>query len=72
MFVKTISASEFRENIKENLELLKEQEVLQIIHRGNGIKVAMTQQYFFNLLQKAQLFDELEHKNIHSKKLFQK
>ncbi len=60
MFIKTVSASEFRENIKENLELVKDENILQMLHRGNGVKVIMTQEYFFNVLQKSKLFDDLE------------
>lgn len=60
MFVKTVSASEFRENMKENLELVKKDDVLQVLHRGDGIKVVMTQEHFFSILQKSRLFEELE------------
>lgn len=59
MFIKTVSASELRGNVKENLEMVKENQVLQILHRGDGVKVMMTQDYFFNILQRARLYEEM-------------
>jgi flagellar biosynthesis regulator FlbT len=63
MFIKTVSASEFRENIKDNLELVKDNNVLQVLHRGDGIKIVITQEHFFNILQKSRLFDDFENQH---------
>jgi hypothetical protein len=46
--------------MKKYFHLLKDKEVLQIIHRGNGIKVALTQEYFLILLDKARSYNTLK------------
>jgi len=50
LFHETITASELRENQKEHLEGVKGSNVLQIIHRGQPIRVLMTQEHYLNLL----------------------
>lgn len=69
MFVKTVSASEFRENLKDNLELVKGSDVLQVLHRGDGVKVILAQEYYFNILQKAKMFEEMENTAFGNQKL---
>ena len=73
MFIKTVSTSELRGNVKENLEIVKDDKILQIIHRGDGIKVLMTQEYFFDIIQRAKLYNEMiNSENINTKKRFTK
>ena len=73
MFIKTVSTSELRGNVKENLEIVKDDKILQIIHRGDGIKVLMTQEYFFYIIQRAKLYNEMiNSENINTKKRFTK
>jgi hypothetical protein len=49
-FQETITASELRENLKEHFEGVQGSNVLQIIHRGQPIRVLMTQEHYLNLL----------------------
>ncbi len=58
MFAKTVTASEFRENLKKYLELVKGKSVLQLIHRGEPVRVVMTQDYFFSLLSRLSEFEQ--------------
>ncbi|MBX9837515.1 MAG: hypothetical protein K2X69_04265 [Silvanigrellaceae bacterium] len=71
MFIKTVYTSEIFENVKENFELVKDDKILQIIYRGEGIKVLMTQEYFFDIIQRAKLYNEMiNSENINTKKRF--
>ncbi len=73
MFIKTVSTSEIFENVKENFELVKDDKILQINHRGEGIKVLMTQEYFFDIIQRAKLYNEMiNSEKINTKKRFTK
>jgi prevent-host-death family protein len=50
MFHRTITASELRQNLRENLDLVQGEQVLQITHRGEPIRVLLTQEHYFALL----------------------
>jgi prevent-host-death family protein len=50
MFQRTITASDLRQNLRENLDLVQGTEVLQITHRGEPIRVLLTQEHYFALL----------------------
>jgi antitoxin (DNA-binding transcriptional repressor) of toxin-antitoxin stability system len=50
MFQRTITASDLRQNLRENLDLVQGNEVLQITHRGEPIRVLLTQEHYFALL----------------------
>jgi hypothetical protein len=50
IFSRTVTASELRHNLRDNLELVKDDQVLQITHRGEPIRVMMTQELYFKLL----------------------
>lgn len=52
MFHRTITASELRQNLRENLDLVQGEHVLQITHRGEPIRVLLTQEHYFALLGK--------------------
>lgn len=52
MFHSTITASDLRQNLRENLDLVKDDQVLQITHRGEPIRVLLTQAHYFALLGK--------------------
>ncbi len=51
MFKKTLNFSELKSD-SSSVSGLEDGEVLQIIHRGNEIKVMMTQEYFFAIMAK--------------------
>jgi prevent-host-death family protein len=50
MFHSTITASDLRQNLRENLDLVRDDQVLQITHRGEPIRVLLTQEHYFALL----------------------
>jgi prevent-host-death family protein len=50
MFHSTITASDLRQNLRENLDLVQGEQVLQITHRGEPIRVLLTQEHYFALL----------------------
>lgn len=50
MFKKTITFSELNNGGTSAATDLKNDEVLQIFHRGSEVKVMMTQDYYFSLL----------------------
>jgi antitoxin (DNA-binding transcriptional repressor) of toxin-antitoxin stability system len=52
MFQRTITASDLRQNLRENLDLVQGDSVLQITHRGEPIRVLLTQEHYFALLGK--------------------
>lgn len=52
MFERTITATELRQNLRENLALVKGDAVLQVTHRGEPIRVVLTQEHYFALLGK--------------------
>jgi PHD/YefM family antitoxin component YafN of YafNO toxin-antitoxin module len=58
MFKKTITANELRAAIKENFSLVKENgEAIQITHRGNPIRVLITQGYYLDMLAKIEHYE---------------
>jgi prevent-host-death family protein len=50
MFHRTITASDLRQNLREHLDLVQGEKVLQITHRGEPIRVLLTQEHYFALL----------------------
>lgn len=50
MFKKTLTLSELKQSINEDLGELTGQEALQVVHRGKQIKVVITQERYFQLL----------------------
>ena len=61
MFKVTVFASKFREQMAHFLGMVKGDQVLQIIQRGDGIKVVMTQEHYLDLMSKGK---ELRRKRI--------
>lgn len=56
MFKKTLTLSELKQSINEELGGLSGNDALQVVHRGKQIKVVITQERYFQLLgQIAQL-----------------
>ena len=58
MFKETIVASKLRENIAYYLNLAKGRNVVQILHRGQEVKVLMSQNYYLSLLSKLALYEQ--------------
>ena len=58
MFKDTIVASKLRENIAYYLNLAKGRNVVQILHRGQDVKVLMSQNYYLSLLSKLALYEK--------------
>lgn len=52
MFERTITATELRQNLRENLDLVQGDAVVQVTHRGEPIRVLLTQEHYFALLGK--------------------
>ena len=51
-FIETVTASDLRDSLKDKLSLVKGDQVLQIVHRGQPVRVLMTQDHYLNLLAK--------------------
>jgi hypothetical protein len=51
----TLTASELRETLKDSLQSVQDDQVLQVIHRGQPIRLVVTQEHYLDLLQKASL-----------------
>ena len=58
VFKETIVASKLRENIAYYLNLAKGRNVVQILHRGQEVKVLMSQNYYLSLLAKLALYEK--------------
>jgi hypothetical protein len=63
MFKKTVNFSDLKTDPSEVSEL-KNDEVLQVFHRGHEVKVIMTQNHFFNLMAR---LEKLENSGMTSK-----
>lgn len=63
-FAATVTASELRDNLKDSLSLVHGNEVLQIVHRGQPVRVLMTQEYYLNLIAN---LDSLSHEKPETK-----
>lgn len=50
MFKKTLTLSELKQSINEELGELTGDDALQVVHRGKQIKVVITQERYFKLL----------------------
>ena len=56
MFKKTLNFSDLKSDPSAVAEL-KNDEVVQIFHRGHEVKVIMTQNHFFNLMARLEKFE---------------
>ena len=70
MFKDTIVASKLRENIAYYLNLAKGKNVVQILHRGNEVKVLMSQNYYLSLLSKLALYEKDKNEVVVDDKIF--
>lgn len=52
LFSDSIGVAELLKNAKEKLALVTDDNVVQLIHRGNPVRVIMTQEHYLNLLDK--------------------
>ena len=52
LFSQTVTASQLRDKLKDFLSGVSGRNVLQILHRGQPIRVLMTQEYYLTLLAK--------------------
>ena len=57
IFSKTVTASELRDKLRDFLLKVTGRNVLQIVHRGQPIRVIMTQDYYLNMLGKIAAFE---------------
>ncbi len=58
MFRATVFASRFREQMAHFLNMVKGDHVLQIIQRGEGIKVVMTQEHYLDLVGRLAIYEQ--------------
>ncbi len=56
MFIAAVVASKLREQMAHYFELVRGDGVVQVIHRGGGIKVLMTQEHYLTLLSRLALY----------------
>ncbi len=56
MFKKTVNFSDLKSDPSSIAEL-KNDEVVQVFHRGHEVKVVMTQDHFFNLMARLEKFE---------------
>jgi hypothetical protein len=59
MFKKTLNFSALKSD-PSILSEMKDGDVFQIVHRGSEIKVVMTQEYFFRLMEKVEKAEGVE------------
>ena len=57
IFSKTVTASELRDKLKEFFADVTGRNVLQVLHRGQPIRVIMTQDHYLSLLGKIAAFE---------------
>jgi PHD/YefM family antitoxin component YafN of YafNO toxin-antitoxin module len=58
MFKATVVASKLREQMAHYFDMVHDDEVVQILHRGGEIKVLMTQEHYLNLLSRLALYEK--------------
>ena len=58
MFKTTVVASKLREKMAQYFEMATGDDVIQILHRGNDVKVLMTQEHYLNLLSRLALYEK--------------
>ncbi len=63
MFVKSVSASNLRDNMKEGMELVKDKDALQILHKS-GLKVIISQGYFLEMVGKLAAYEGVPTKTV--------
>ena len=59
MFKKTLNFSDLKSDPSSIAEL-KNDEVVQVFHRGHDVKVVMTQDHFFNLMARLEKLENSE------------
>lgn len=57
IFSKTVTASELRDKLKDFLSNVTGHNVLQVLHRGQPVRVIMTQDHYLSLLGKIAAFE---------------
>ena len=57
LFFQTITASQLRDKLRDFLSKVTGQSVLQIVHRGQPIRVLLTQEQYLTLLGKVAAFE---------------
>ena len=57
MFKATVVASDLRSKMAHFFDMVRGNEVVQILHRGAPIKVLMTQEHYLNLLSRLALYE---------------
>ena len=58
MFKATVVASKLREKMASYFDMATGNGVIQILHRGNDVKVLMTQEHYLNLLSRLALYEK--------------
>lgn len=64
MFIATVVASKFREELAHYLEMVKQNKALQIIHRGSPIRVMITQEHYLDLLSRLAIYESNAQKTV--------
>jgi|GEM_PF-5171911 len=58
MFKNTVVASKLREQMADFLESVQGNDVLQVLHRGDSIKVMMTQTHYLDLMGRLAVYEK--------------
>lgn len=62
LFLQTVTASQLREKLRDFLSKVTGKNVLQIVHRGQPIRVLMTQEHYLSLLGRLASLESAEGK----------
>ena len=57
MFKATVIASQLREKMAHYFDMVRDNEVIQILHRGGPVKVLITQKHYLDLLSRLALYE---------------
>jgi PHD/YefM family antitoxin component YafN of YafNO toxin-antitoxin module len=58
MFKATVLASQLREKMAHYFDMVRGNEVIQVLHRGGPIKVLMTQEHYLDLVSRLTLYEK--------------
>lgn len=64
MFKATVLASQLREKMAHYFDMVRGNEVIQILHRGGPIKVLITQEHYLDLMSRLNLYEKNENEKV--------
>ena len=64
MFKATVLASQLREKMAHYFDMVRGNEVIQILHRGGPIKVLITQEHYLDLVSRLNLYEKNESEKV--------